>query len=173
MATERTAYELALLRWVEAVVDAGVIARFANNEAPRPDGTYVNLQVISHTQQGHAEHRTDAAVLGGGHEKRLRHHEMGTVSVQTYGVNARALMDGLRRSIERADIIEANNANGVAVYQAGDITDLTDLQGAQYEPAFNCDFAFRHSTVVTHETTVIETIRVDSPLTATIEANEP
>lgn len=154
MPYQPTDFEIALQAWLASVVGVEVI--YANDGGPRPDATYMTLQVIEFSALGTADEVvTDQAYQGkfrGSH----MYHYAGTCSVEAIGSTARSVIEVVKRSRELPSTLVLNHAADLSVGRAEGTVDLTEVQGTQVEPRFQYDQHFGWASATVYPADVIE-----------------
>jgi len=135
-----TAYEKGLWHWLDSVVGSTVDdIRYANQPFAVGGKTVVTIQVLQVTQEMTPSRRL---TIPGRHEE-IESAYTGTVSVQVFGPNHRAIAQTIVRSLWRDDIGRTNTANGVEVRgEVGGIQDLSALIATDYLARSGVDFSF-------------------------------
>lgn len=156
MTYQPTDYEQALQAWLSAV--AGVEVIFANDGGPRPDSTYVTLQVIAFDLLG----TPDELVKDDAYQSKFRgtqmHHYAGTCSVEAIGLTARSVIEEIKKSKWLPATLALNHAADLSIGRSEGTVDLTEVQGTQVEPRFQYDQLFGWASLSLYPADVIETV---------------
>ncbi len=156
---ERTAYELALLNWVESVVPSTWKVIFQDSDGARPKSRYVLLNVNSFTRDDmRADKRVLDVPLGDGCTGEISAHYEGTCEVSCFGKNARSMIEVLKTSIDLPSVLESTLAECLSLVAATASLNLTELNGTRSVPRFQSDFFFHWNEVTYYEADVIETV---------------
>lgn len=148
-------YEQALQAWLADV--AGVEVIHANDGGPRPDDTYVTLQVIAFDKLGTPDELVKDDAYSGKFRGTQMHHYAGTCSVEAIGLTARSVIEVVKRSIWLPSTLALNHAADLSIGRAEGTVDLTEVQGTQVEPRFQYDQLFGWASLSLYAADVIET----------------
>jgi hypothetical protein len=145
-----------LFDWIKD--ESGLRVIIANQGAHEPAKPYVSLHVF-----------TSSAEIGGQDQQRV--DEDGntitsgmrrlTASVNIFGANAIDTLTSIRDSLDRPDIIEYFEKNGIAELDRGGILDLTALEETEYEERAQLDIAIAYTTESSADVGTIETFRIE------------
>ena len=140
MSYSPTAYEAGLWHWLDSVVGSTVDdIRYANQPFAVGGKTVVTIQVLQVTQEMTPSRRLTVI----DRREEIESAYTGTVSVQVFGPNHRAIAQTIVRSLWRDDIGRKNTANGIQVRgEVGGIQDLTALVATDYLARSGVDFTF-------------------------------
>jgi hypothetical protein len=167
------AIEAAIAAWIER--SAGVTAQWANQRLPEPIRPYAKLNRISIIGHGMDEQRSDTDLSRVGEEVELlavARREF-SVSCQIFAapaVGAAAAADLMERakialSLESTN--DAFDAAGIAVVDAGNISDLPESPTNSWSSRAQMDVSFYATSTASERTTFIEKLELVDERTGT------
>lgn len=140
--------------WLASVKPANVTVVEANQNAPRPALPFIT---VYQTGTALAEHSEISAPDADG-DAVIRNDAEIMISLQCFGENSKAIMDGVRISLERETIRRALRAAGLPYIRTlNGVTDNTETVGTRYEERAGMDLEFRAALTVSDSIGVIET----------------
>lgn len=108
---------------IEQLCGAAVI--YEKQNAPRPELPYVGIQVISHGKKGFDDKNgIDGNILYSG-ERYV------SIGISYYGQDAMAKLNEAKNLLETETITDKCFAQGIAIYDLGEVADLTELMDSQ------------------------------------------
>lgn len=145
-----------LFNWIKNEISIPVI--LANQKAARPPRPYAVLNVFTSSAEmgGMDQQRTNSAglVVTSG-LRRL------TASINVLGPNALDLVTKVRDSLDRPDIIELFELNGIAELDRGAVADLTELEETEYEERGQMDITIAYTSESSVNVGTIETVQIE------------
>jgi hypothetical protein len=144
MAPTREAYENALQNWARDW--SGVMAIWANQNAPRPPLPFLSLNIITSVKQGQ-DYKGDLEVTpvppdGEEVRRRLEGFRFLTLSVNGYGPGVLQALESLRTSLDLHEVVEAFDLAGLASIDHPPIQDLSDALDSRTEERANLTLEF-------------------------------
>ena len=157
MALNFTTVKLNLYQWAVTVVPSGMPVIFYNPNAPSPDVAYVTLYLNSIVSVGQDWSAEDSDITGTIDMKGDRQF---TLNVQAYGGDSLTVLENIRTSLQKQTVLDTLRANGIAFYQALNISDLTDLVDTQFESRASLDILFGIAQIYTDTPGYFDTMEV-------------
>lgn len=145
-----------LREWADANTASGVKVIFANQNAPRPDFSYVTILVTSKQQKEHASYNCSGET---GINFESTNDQDCSVSIQAFGSDAFSIIEDLRDSLSKRNILQDLREAGIVfVRVASGVNDLSSAVQSRFEERAGMDIMFRIAVTVTEDTEIIESV---------------
>ncbi len=146
MALDLAAFRQTVFDWASG--ESGLTTIFERPNQPRPSTPYVSLNIVGGPvkQGGQQEVRFDDPTFSVNALLAL------TVSVKAYGNQTNdpiSILTNLQLSLGKLEVLESLRSGGIAVWNEGPISDISEVLETGFEERANMDvlFAASHSTV--------------------------
>ena len=161
-----------LYDWAVANIPISMPVIYLFSNAPRPTVDYVSLYISTVTQIGWDW--TQDPLDEFGISKQVGDREF-TVQVQAYGGDPLTVLQNLRTSLQKQNVLDSLRAVGIVFVNWFPINDVTDLIDSRYEQRASMDILFRIADIYTDDLGVIDNIvlqEIFNDQTGTIIYNE-
>lgn len=132
--------QLSLYNWAVENVPTGVPVIWYYPNAPRPQTTYITLNISTFNQMGW-DYRPMPIDNAG--NVLLKGDREFTLSVQAYGVNPMQILENLRTSLQSETNLNQLREAGIAYFGQNSIIDISTLIDSRYELRAAMDLNFR------------------------------
>jgi len=125
--------------WLVLVTGATCIK--ANQNGPRPSGSFLTWQVIAQPEEGQTSLTITSA---GGNDVNIEYQTQSrvTVSVESWGPAGRTPLQKLISATHKLDPRKLLAASGVRLVRGGDIRDLTRIINTKFSSVYQVDLEF-------------------------------
>lgn len=156
MRTEDKEFIQALISDILGLPRNSVIWAFPN--APRPPKPYAVLQLYSFKREAQED-----VVYKGEEDFDVKVPVAGALRIQFLGDEAVDRLEYLVRKLEAPTIADRCHAQGIAFFDAGNVTDIESLLSKQtYEPRASVDVSVRYTSVIADDIHTIARVKVES-----------
>ena len=153
------AIKISLQEWVvrsTILTDSTVV--FSDQNAPRPNKSYISMKILSIIDIGQRDARLPADVNG---DSEFVGNKEFTLSMQCHGTDALNILSTLKDSLNAPTELQTLRDNGVVFVDQLLFTDITALLETIWEERGQLDLLFRTVSTSTHNVGIIERVNID------------
>jgi hypothetical protein len=157
MPVSMTVLRKAIQDWGQSILP-GVTVIWAEQNAPRPQGEFVTLKIISGPIKiGRDESRISETIPG---QLDIIGHRSFIVSINSYGGDALVLLLKLQDSLSLLSVRDPLSTAGLTVNDVGNVRDVTAVVDTRFERRANLEVTFSYVTTYDENPGYIEKVSV-------------
>lgn len=150
-----------LYDWAITVVPTGMPVIYWQPNAPRPLVPYLTLFISSVVSINEDWSSPESDLLG---EIQMKGDRQFTLEVQAYGGDPLTTIENIRTSLQKQTVLDTLRANGIAVYQALTINDITNLIDTQFEQRAQIDILMGIAQTYTDNPGYFEQLEIEEEI---------